>query len=671
VSSFAICGALAELYVGIALSVGCATAQITPDTTLGRERSRVTSAGAVDQIRGGSTRGRNLFHSFEDFNVGNGRSAYFTNPTGIENILSRVTGANPSSILGTLGVSGGNANLFLMNPNGVIFGSTARLDIRGSFVGTTASAVRLGDTGLFSASEPATSNLLTVRPSALFFTALAAQNIINRSQAQSLSGETNSLGDSVRLQVPTGQTLALVGGNVLLEGGNLTAAGGRIELGSVTGAGTVSLSQSGNQWSLGYDQVDAFGDIRLEGEAFIDVSGAGGGNLQIQGAQLEMTQGSYIFADTLAAGDGEGVQVRTTEEITLRDGSRITADVIGSGTGGDLTIATRQLTVQDGARVSASTFGTGDSGTLSVTADVVKVIGESADGQFPSSLDAQTVGEGNAGDVQIATGQLTVQDGAQISAAGFGNGAGGTLKIKASKLVVLDNQAALIAESAVGAGVNIELQAQNLLLLRRDSGIFTNAVGTTTGSNIIIDTDLLVALENSDISANALKASEGRIIINAQGIFGTEFREHLTPQSDITTSSNLDSAIISVTSRIVELNTPDVALSSGTEVVQACAPGGTGTESEFVVTGRGGLPTNPTQVLSRDAIEVDWVTLTPKGEDGSTPAISTSPTAPESAPVVEAQGWVRDANGQVILTAQAPTATPGSSGIPSASCHGS
>jgi len=117
-------------------------------------------------------------------------------------------------------------------------------------------------------------------------------------------------------------------------------------------------------------------------------------------------------------------------------------------------------------------------------------------------------------------------------------------------------------------------------------------------------------LEDSDISANALKASEGRIIINAQGIFGTEFREHLTPQSDITTSSNLDSAIISVTSRIVELNTPDVALSSGTEVVQACAPGGTGTESEFVVTGRGGLPTNPTQVLSRDAIEVDWVTLT-------------------------------------------------------------
>jgi filamentous hemagglutinin family protein len=212
----------------------------------------------ADQIDGGATRGANLFHSFREFNVGEGRSAYFSNPAGIENILTRVTGTNPSNILGTLGVTGGNANLFLINPNGLSLESNASLDVGGSFTATTANAVRLGDTGLFSASEPATSNLLTVRPSALFFNAVAAGAIVNQSHAQSLSGQTNSLDGPVGLQVPTGQTLALIGGNVAIEGGNLTAAGGRIELGSVAGVGEVSLSQSGDSWTLGYDQGECF-----------------------------------------------------------------------------------------------------------------------------------------------------------------------------------------------------------------------------------------------------------------------------------------------------------------------------------------------------------------------------------------------------------------------------
>lgn len=137
----------------IASCEGSALAQITPDTTLGNENSTVTSTGEVDSINGGATRGANLFHSFGEFNINEGRAAVFTNPTGIENILTRVTGANPSNILGTLGVAG-NANLFLMNPNGIIFGANARLDIGGSFVGTTANAITFGEQGFFSATNP-------------------------------------------------------------------------------------------------------------------------------------------------------------------------------------------------------------------------------------------------------------------------------------------------------------------------------------------------------------------------------------------------------------------------------------------------------------------------------------------------------------------------------------
>jgi large exoprotein involved in heme utilization and adhesion len=233
-----------------------------------------------------------------------------------------VTGTNSSNILGTLGISGGNANLFLINPNGIIFGVNASLDVGGSFTATTANAIKLGDTGLFSASEPTTSNLLTVRPSALFFNTVAPRAIVNQSLAQSLSGPTNSLDGPVGLQVPTLQTLALIGGNVAIEGGNLTAAGGRIELGSVAGVGEVSLSHLGNRWLFGYDNIDAFGNIRLEGGASVDASGEGGGDVQLQGAQLEMIQGSFIISNTLGSEDGGKILIRTTETVALSTGRR-------------------------------------------------------------------------------------------------------------------------------------------------------------------------------------------------------------------------------------------------------------------------------------------------------------------------------------------------------------
>jgi filamentous hemagglutinin family protein len=190
-------------------------AQIVPDNTLGAEGSIVTPDMNIqgiqgDRIDGGATRGANLFHSFQEFNVGEGRGAYFANPTGIENILTRVTGGNPSNILGRLGVLG-DANLFLLNPNGIVFGPNASLDIQGSFVATTAERIQLGDSGYFSAAQPQPSSLLSVSPGALFFNAVANQpsSIINQGN------------------LATGAHLTLRAGNLdlqgqLLSGGDLT-----------------------------------------------------------------------------------------------------------------------------------------------------------------------------------------------------------------------------------------------------------------------------------------------------------------------------------------------------------------------------------------------------------------------------------------------------------------
>jgi filamentous hemagglutinin family protein len=539
-------------------------AQITPDRTLGDESSVVTPNESIkgvesDRIEGGAIRGANLFHSFEQFNVSEGKGAYFTNPTGVENILSRVTGNNPSNILGRLGVLGGNANLFLINPNGVIFGENASLDVRGSFIVTTANAVGLGERGFFSASEPETSNLLEVDPSALFFNAVAAQNIVNQSQASGLSGETNSIGDPVGLQVPTDKTLALIGGNAILSGGNLTAAGGQIELGSVSKEGEVSLEKQGETWRFGYDRVDNFGDIRLQDGAIVDATGESGGKIQIHASRLEMTQRAFIFSDTQGTGEGEEIFVRTSDAIALSKESRITADVLdtATGNGGDITLETERLSLRDGSLVSvsnaSSTSSNSQSGDLKVNvSESIELIGvgiSPATGQLiPSSLFAQTEGVGNAGNLTIKTGRLLVRDGAIVSTNTFGEGRGrnltvtanlidlagtspngipgglfaetggtegtgdaGNLIINTGRLVIRDGAVVSASTFSEGRGGNLTVTASDSIDLEGFlSGLFAQSqIGTGDAGNLTIKTGHLNIQDGAQVSASTFSEGKG------------------------------------------------------------------------------------------------------------------------------------------------------------------
>jgi filamentous hemagglutinin family protein len=190
-------------------------AQLTPDQTLNRENSVVKSIDLINKIiEGGAIRGKNIFHSFLEFNVDEGRGVYFHNPIGIENILTRVTGNNPSNILGKLGVLG-TANLFLVNPHGIFFGKNASLDIRGSFFATTADGIQIGEDKLFSATEPEKSQLLTIQPNALFTNSL-----------KHTSATINNQGD---LTVNHGQNITLFASNII-NTGKLSAPQGVIQI---------------------------------------------------------------------------------------------------------------------------------------------------------------------------------------------------------------------------------------------------------------------------------------------------------------------------------------------------------------------------------------------------------------------------------------------------------
>src|SRR4028119_2231631 len=276
------------LFCGLSLFPSGAIAQIIPDNTLGRESSRVVSDTInnlpSDRIEGGATRGSSLFHSLREFNIREGRGAYFDNPSGITNIFTRVTGGNLSNILGTLGVLG-NANLFLINPKGIVFGPNARLDLRGSFLASTADSIVFKNGVEFSSANPKGAPLLTVNiPVGLRFRENPGAIINASSVTQVIEGTTLPVG----LAVPPGQTLALVGGDVIFNNGFASAFSGNIQLGSVASPGFVSFNITPTGLGLDYTKVANFGNIELSGLSAVTVSGPGGGTVAPRGRNVTL-----------------------------------------------------------------------------------------------------------------------------------------------------------------------------------------------------------------------------------------------------------------------------------------------------------------------------------------------------------------------------------------------
>ena len=475
-----------------------ALAQITPDHTVGTQVTPNVTINGVpsERIDGGTVRGVNLFHSFSDFNIQAGRGAYFTNPAGITNILTRVTGSNPSNINGILGVLG-NANLFLLNPNGIIFGPGARLDLNGSFLATTANSINFADGTQFSASNPQTAPLLTISvPVGLGLGSnpgpIQVQGMGHNLTLGIYSPYMGAGASPTGLRVQPGQTLALVGGDVTLTGGVLTAPQGRIELGSGAG-GVVSLNPTPQGWTLGYGGVQSLRDIQFSQKALVDASGAVGGDIDLVGRQIVFTDRSMALIQNQGWQPGGNISVNASESLQLQSFSIVNNETVGGGKGGNIVISTPQLTIEDGSAIDTRAFGAGSGGNVTVNADSIQVSGVVPGSPANSStLSAINYGAGRGGDIILSTGRLALLDGGYITSVTFGSGAGGNVKVNATDAIqVIGVGPNFLTVSAVGSlsfntgnAGNVTINTSKLAI--RDGGTVEAATGGTGNAGSVI-----------------------------------------------------------------------------------------------------------------------------------------------------------------------------------------
>ncbi|MBC8109145.1 MAG: filamentous hemagglutinin N-terminal domain-containing protein, partial [Anaerolineae bacterium] len=339
---------------------------VVHDGSLGPNRT-LNGPNFIISPSDGKQVGGNLFHSFRTLNLNAGDTANFTGPTSVRNVLARVTDGAISEIDGTIRSTIPGANLFLMNPAGVIFGPNSALDIDGAFVATTADVIKLADGGKFAGDTVANNSVLTsADPSAFGFLKAQPSPMV-------IVGDFDNV-TRARLTTKPQKTLSIVGGEIATGLGEIRSPGGRINLISVGGTGEVT----GDLVSIdapppNLDAFDRLGAVSLNGLTLLSVSGAPSGRVVVRGASLTMDVQSSILAANDGPIDSPAVAIVLVlrDRIDLAGGASIATTNSGSGAGGDIRAFARVATLSNSdttggtiTRMNAFSFGDGPGGNI-------------------------------------------------------------------------------------------------------------------------------------------------------------------------------------------------------------------------------------------------------------------------------------------------------------------
>jgi filamentous hemagglutinin family protein len=550
-------------------------------------------------------------------------------------------------------------------------------------------------------------------------------NVVNRSLVTTSSAE--GAGIAGRLEIQTGKL--------------------SIRDGSLVVSSTVGAGDAGDLTVQADDSIEVVNDSKLSADT---IGRGNGGNVTIETNNLSIRNSEVSTAtSSTSSGRGGTLNVTASDAVEISGLGGLVTGTAGSERAGDLSVTTGRLTAQGGGRVEAGTAGIGQGGTVTVNAlESIELSGSSTDGKSSSSISAKSGAASNlgSGNVNISTGELIIRDGAEITSETLGIGKGGDIQVQANSLsvnnggsitsrsegqgnsgnvqvqansVFLTNGGRIISRSeGQGLAGNIDLRLQDTLqtnggeisassdqsgggeikintprniFLRNGSLISTSVFDSTGGGgNIMINSDLFLALEDSDILANAEAGPGGNITINSPGFLADLFssrsatpvgrnpgsfaqfrgngRVDISAESQTGTSGTVVYPNVDPTQGAVQL--PTDVVDASRLIDRRCTGGGeTQERSSFTVTGRGGLPPSPNQPLVGESLITNWVTLDSEQENRDRAHTDTNPTSTTPKRLVEAQSWVIGRDGQVILTAQANTVTPQTPGLTMVSCQ--
>jgi filamentous hemagglutinin family protein len=546
-------------------------AQIIPDGTLGTQvnGSATAPCAGICTITNGQTRGSNRFHSFQQFSLLDpaDRAIFQTTPA-IQNLFVRVTGVGQPFISNINGViaTDNPTNFFLLNPNGILFGPGARLNIGGSFLATTADLMQFQD-GQFSTIDPAP--ILSVNvPIGLQYGSQPAP--IQLQGTRLAAGQTDTFSN-----------FTLVGGDITLDNSIVRAPGHRVELAGVGENGTVGLVADRLNLSLAAGAPRR--DLSLSNKSIVNASASkgngevmlAGGNIFLDGsaiftgilpgidndktsqtgnivinasANLQLTQGSLIInavyqntigqggnvnvvaADiresdnstigNIIAGNGDGGNLQSPANSIALDNSSIISEASegSNGNAGNVIVNTGSLTATSGGGISASTSGDGNGGNVRVVAKSIALDGTTPDAQFGSGIASQVTrtGSGQGGDIIVETSSLTVTNGAVVTAGTSGSGNGGNVRV-VGKTVALDGTTpdsrpgGIGSESkptASGQGGNVAVEA-GLLTVSKGAAISARTGGSGNGGNVRVIAHTIALDGTSVINVGTTGSGQG------------------------------------------------------------------------------------------------------------------------------------------------------------------
>lgn len=551
----------------------------------------------------GLTRGKNLFQSFSQFNLVQGDVATFTGPTTIQNILARITGNGASSIDGTIQSGIAGANLFFINPHGIIFGPNASINVSGSFAATTANYLKLADGTRFVAALGADDSALSTAPVSAF------GFLGNNPQSISAQGST--------LQVPAGQSISLVGGDISLNGASIQSPGGQINVASVQSAGELPVnlgSLTAGGFASAFPQA---GQIQMQNGAQLDASGDGGGQIVIRGGSLTVDN-SQIVANTTGSGNGQGIDIAVSGSLDLLEGGQITSTstqglgaggninvnagsitlngngliddtglptteistttgdvLLGGGTapGGNITIQTGSLTLENSAQISAASYDAGNAGNINITASSILMDAELTTLAQISASTWENFGGGNGGDIVIQVNNLQMFNAAEVVTSSQGSGQAGQIDVTGNTISI--NSGSVIEAGAfdTGNGGAVQVTANSLTLDGKNSfgpdfqtGIQAVTTGDAAGGNVQITAGSMDLEHAGSVFTSSLSGAGqgGNVQVNAGNL-------------TLATGSSIEAqGLATGAAGTVSVNSANNILLTGNSAISTSAPGSSG-----------------------------------------------------------------------------------------------